>query len=224
MSLKFSTQPGCWERQLQRQYNNPLFIETAPLINQRQVDVAQHKDQEARQQFIERFHALLEEFTQLKPQADSEKIFDLQSRIDQLYSECAGNGGDFREEKAGLKKLSALIYQAILNSGQHEANVLEELEQAEMARQMHFTLLENAVIAHLLREDSPIGQNELVPTLLSEDEPSLRAAMSLFDMQQQQILCDIAKQLLTRLQSQNLIDEDVWQRLSIMEQPLVHPN
>ena len=94
MSLHFSAQPGCWERHLQRQYNNPLFIETAPIINQRQVEIAQEKDQAARYAFVEKFHELLQEFTQLKPQADSEVIFNLQSRIDKLYSDCAGNGGD----------------------------------------------------------------------------------------------------------------------------------
>ena len=224
MSLQFSRQPGCWERHLQRQYNNPLFIEISPIITQHQVEIAQQKDENFRHDFIKHFHQLLEDFTQLKPQEESEQIFELQGRVDKLYSECAANGSYFQQEKQGLKKLSGLIYQAILNSGQHEAKVLEELEQAEMARQVHFELLENSVIAHLLQDDSPIAQNELVPTLLSEDEPSLRAAMSLFDMEQQKTLYGIAKVLLERLQSQNLIQEDVWQRLAIMGQPLLQAN
>ena len=224
MSLQFSHQPGCWERHLQRQYNNPLFIEISPIITQHQIEIAQQKDQNDRHQFIKNFHQLLEDFTQLKAQEESEQIFELQGRVDKLYSECAVNGNYFQQEKQGLKKLSSLIYQAILNSGQHKAKVLEELEQAEIARKRHFTLLENSVIAHLLREDSPIAQNELVPTLLSEDKTSLQAAMSLFDPEQQQTLYNIAKILLERLQSQNLITDEIWQRLAIMWQALSTPN
>jgi len=63
-----------------------------------------------------------------------------------------------------------------------------------------------------------------VPTLLSEEEVSLRAAMSLFSPEQQQILCDAAKKLLTSLKNNGYDLPVAWMRLRVMEQPLYRPN
>jgi hypothetical protein len=58
-----------------------------------------------------------------------------------------------------------------------------------------------------------------VPTLLTEEEAPLRAAMRLFDQQQQQFLCQEARKLLTQLQIKGHSLPEAWLRLSAMEQP-----
>ena len=75
-------------------------------------------------------------------------------------------------------------------------------------------------MAHLLHPKSPIPQDEIVPTLLTEDETSLRAAMSLFAIPQRQILYQEAKQLLTRLKGEGYLLPIAWKRLEVLEQLL----
>jgi hypothetical protein len=223
MKLQFSDHPGCWERHLQRQYDNPLFPHR--LITQREVDLAQRKDEEERQTFRQNFFALLQEVATLQAEVKAETVLKLKKRVDSLYECCAGLGGNFTVEKQGLRKLSELIIQTLLASGvEQNPQAMSELE-AEMAEQkLHFTLLEYPFIAHLLHPYSPITEQDIIPSLLSEEENSLRAAMSLFNIEQQQVLCHEARNLLIRLQSEGHLLPTAWLRLAAMEQPLYRPN
>jgi len=223
MKLEFSPHPGCWERHLQRQHDNLLFAKTAEAIDQHKVDHAQQQDEDERQTFMTAFKVLLLSFGDLKAQEESQRILDLQADIDTLYADCASLGGDFHAEKAGLRKLSELIVKSILSSTDHDEETLQNLDTEHKARKMHFALLEHSLIAHILRQNSPIEQNQLVATLLSEDDSSLRAAMSLFNMEQQQTLCQIAGDLLDGLQGQGLPVDEFSSRLQIMQQPTTQP-
>ncbi|SEH04541.1 hypothetical protein [Candidatus Venteria ishoeyi] len=231
MSLYFSEYPGCWERNLQRRYNNPLFSiilsadnnneNTTPVhIDQPLVNEAQRKDEAERIQFTEDFNALLEQVVHLKSKEQSELIFDLKDKIDRLYEYAAGLGSDFSAEKAGLKKLNLLIMQSIQQSGEHDPKALEEIKKETQARTLHFNLLEYPLVAHLLRPDTPIHPEDLVPTLLSEEESSLRAAMSLFDPEHCQIICDTALALIQQLEQAGKEVSNARIRLAMMAQSL----
>lgn len=220
MTVYFSENPGCWERHLQRQYKNPLFSHLDYDITQFDVEEAQRRDEKERQSFQTDFQHLLEEVANLQAQVEADIVLKLKDRIDALYEQCAGLGGDFSQAKKGLRHLNDLIMQAILSSGIEEPEMLERLEREKSARYMHFSLLEYAFIAHLLHPNSPIGETEIVPSLLSEDDASLRAAMSLFETKQQKILCEEGRSLLTRLKEQGYDLPTAWMRLASMEQPL----
>lgn len=218
MNLHFSTHPGCWERHLQRQYNNPLFSLCLHSITQADVDAAQRQDEQERIAFQQAFHALLQQVATLAAQVEAEIVLKLKAQIDSLYEQCAGLGGEHQVEQQGLRQLSKLIMQSILESGIQEPKLIAELNQEEAARQLHFSLLEYPLIAHLLHPQSPITEENLVPTLLTEAEAPLRAAMRLFDRQQQQFLCQEARKLLTQLQLNGFPLPEAWLRLSAMEQ------
>jgi hypothetical protein len=219
MNLHFSTHPGCWERHLQRQYNNPLFSHCLHPITQSEVDAAQRKDEQERLAFQQSFQALLQQVVTLAAQVEAEIVLKLKTQIDSLYEQCAGLGGDYQVQQQGLRQLSKLIMQSILESGIQEPKIIAELDQEEAARLLHFSLLEYPLIAHLLHPQSPITEANLVPTLLTEEEAPLRAAMRLFDLQQQQVLCQKARNLLTQLQINGFPLPEAWLRLSAMEQP-----
>ena len=223
MTLYFSKSPGCWERHVQRQANNPLFDHTAA-VTQADIDAAQRRDEGERVAFAQTFAGLLEEVTQLKPREEGKLMLDLKDRIDRLYEDCANLGGEMRPQKQALQQLSNLIMQAIRGSGEHDPQALAEFEKEAQARTLHYALLEHPIIAHLLRPDTPITQADLIPSLLSEDEPGLRAAMSLFDLAHQQIICEAAEQWLLRLRKQGRDVTSGQQRLAIMLQPLQQPH
>ncbi len=222
MTVYFSKHPGCWERHLQRQYKNPLFSHLGYKITQLDVDDAQRRDEQERQAFQYEFERLLGEMTHLQSQVEAEVVLKFKDRIDALYEQCAGLGGDYSQAKRGLRHLNDLIMQAILSSGVDDPEIIQRLEQEKSARYMHFSLLEYPFIAHLLHPNSPIGEIEIVPSLLSENDASLRAAMSLFDPRQQKILCEEGRNLLARLKEQGYDLPTAWMRLASMEQPLIN--
>jgi len=224
MELQFSDHPGCWECHLRRKYNNPLFLYDDQEITQQDVDQAREKDKNESVEFQKDFFDLLEEASKLQSQVDSEIILNLKDRVDRLYERCAGLGGNFTNEKKGMHKLSELIMQSILNSGIEDPQIIDNLKREMVAREIHFSLLEHPIIPHLLHPESPIQKDDIVPTLLNEEEVSLRAAMSLFSPEQQQILCNAAKKLLTQLKSNGYDLPVAWMRLRVMEQPLYRPN
>lgn len=225
MKLQFSPYPGCWERHLQRQYNNPLFSHHSRIITQRDVELAQRQDAIERETFHRDFLALLQEVSALQAAVKVEIVLNLKKRVDSLYECCAGLGGNFTVEKQGLNKLGELIIQTILTSrSEQNPQVVAELTAELAAQKLHIALLEYPFVAHLLHPHSPIVQEDIVPALLSEEENSLRAAMSLFSIDQQRILCDEARILLAKLEEEGHFLPIARLRLTAMEQPLYRPN
>lgn len=217
MKLSFSAQPGCWERHLQRQYENPLFQHMEREITQDLVAAAQQRDEEERQRFQQGFHSLLSEVSTLASQVEAEIMFKFQDRIDALYEQCSGLGGDFAAEKQGLRNLNEIIMQAIKVSSQDKPEALAPLLEKDASRQRHFHLLNYPVIAHLLHPETPILVSDIVPTLLSEESEAVKMAMSLFSEEQQQVLIEEAQRLLQELKQQGYLLPHAWQQLAVME-------
>lgn len=225
MELQFSTYPGCWERHLQRQYNNPLFLHRLHHpMTQEDIEMARRRDEEERRAFQKAFEELLQAVSTLQAQVEAKIVLHLKNKIDSLYEQCAGLGGNFITQKQGLRQLYNLIMQAIWASGIKDPQTILDLEKEVADHQMHLTLLERPLVAHLLHPKSPIVEEDIIPTLLTEDETSLRAAMSLFNPQQQQILCQEARKLLTQLKQRGYSLPTAWVRLDMMEQPLYRPH
>lgn len=225
MSLYFSVYPGCWERHLQRQYDNPLFfyIQTAG-ITQADVSAAQSKDEDESSAFNEAFQQLLNEVSTLQPQVEVKVILALKDRIDCLYEQCAGLGGDFSMQKQGLRQLNDLIMQVILSTASQKPDLVEKLHAEIIAREGHFALLEHPLVAHLLHPQSPINETNIIPTLLTEDVTALRAAMNLFGAEQRQVLFDESTRLLTRLKQEGIQLPQAWQLLPLMQEEPLTPS
>ncbi len=220
--LSFSAHPGCWERYLQRKCLNPALFPEAEELCQADVDEAQRQDDSERQQFTVDFNQLLERVVHLQSKEESEVILELKARIDRLYEQCSGLGGDYMAEKAGLKKLNGLIMNAIRSTATLDEHAMQELAKETQARDTHFHLLEHALIAHLLRPDTPIAKEDIVPTLLSEEEGTLRAAMSIFDEEHRQLLREMATQFIEEREAQGADMLMPKIRLAIMSQPFLH--
>ncbi|OUD15726.1 hypothetical protein [Thioflexithrix psekupsensis] len=216
--LQFSEQPGCWERHLQRQYQNPLFGHKN--ITQTDIAQAQKRDQQERLNFQQGFYTLLTDAASLAAEVDVEAMFKLQDRIDALYEQCAGLGGHFNGELQGLRNLNDIIMQSIKAShSQSSPENLAPLLEKDSARRLHFALLSYPVIAHLLHPQSPIQSSDIVPTLLSESIDAVKAAICLFNQTQRQILCDEARRLLFSIDAEETNPQltPAWNCLRIME-------
>lgn len=224
MVLRFSAHPGCWERHLQRQYKNPLFSHKDEPVTQEAIQIAQQKDKEENLAFQKAFYGLVQEIFNLESRVEATIILNIKDKIDALYEQCAGLGGNFNAEKKNLRALSQLTMQSLMNGNTDDADIMEKFEKENIARELHFSLLEHPFIAHLLRPHSPISGEDIVPTLLTEEESTIQAAMSLFNTEQQQILCHEARNLLSHLKQDGYALSTAWARLTVMERPLYRPH
>lgn len=222
MRLYFSDSPGAFERQLQRRYGNPLFPAAARAVTQDELQAARRRDQEEQRDFQAALRATLREALDMPPQVESDVLLKLKERLDQLYDQCAGLPGDHDREKQSLTRMIGVIMKAVWAGAGDDPRARSELEQEEHARTLHHELLQEPLVATLLRPDSPIAEDALVPTLLSETEDTVRTVLMLFDAAQLRALCQQARALLERLDVTGQAMNDAGRRLALMEEAAHH--
>ena len=215
--IKFSTQPGSHERQLARRYNNPLFSEQRRSADQTDLIQAQQKDYQEAQTFADEFHALLQDVSSFSGHEETDKILEVKEQIDRLYETCVAISGGHENEKQGLIRLNEVIMNAIRTAAGNDALAIEELEKEQQARSLHLQLLEYPIIVDLLRPDSVIEEDELLPSILSGDIASIQATMSLFDPAQLIELQQQAEALQQHLAGQGLLDEPLKARFTALQ-------
>lgn len=196
MPLHFSQLPGRRERHLLRKQDNPLFPPAERRITPPQLEEAQRLDHEELERFIGEFRQLVQRAVTLQPNVGSEVVLALKAALDKAYEQAAGLADDQRETQQAIVRLSALVMDAVRKGAGNDPVALGELEQESLARQTHFELLREPLVADLLDPDSPIAPHELAATLLSADESALTAALVLFDDEQRGVLHRDAERLL----------------------------
>ena len=207
----FTEKPGCQERHLKRRYLNPLFDESRQQVSDQDLQLARQQDQQELQQFSQDLQQLLTEMSQFVGHEDTEKVLAVKETLDRLYQQCMGLAGDHVVEKQGLLKLNEVIMKAIRAAAGQDPVALQELEKEGQARELHLALLEYPLITDLLLDSSPIEDDELVTSILSEDKDTIQMAMSLFDEQQREVLTEQALSIKNNLQTLGLLTPE-WQQ------------
>ncbi len=222
MSHEFNERPGVRERHLKRKYNNPLFGDVT--ITSEDIRQAQQQDSEEVAAFMNHFHQLVKQAVELKPNAEADVILKLKEQLDKTYEQCSGLAGDQVEIKQMLKRLISAIMQAMWKGIGQDFQAQSKLEMEEKARELHFKMLECQLVSDLIRPDTPIDEDDLVPTLLSESADAVQMAMKLFVPEQQVVLCKIAHDLLSQLSEQDAYYQQASERLREMETGLPAQN
>lgn len=212
----FLDHPGCHERHLRRRYHNPLFPPAVRNVTQHDVEQARRQDIQERSAFDTAFASLLKEAAALPPHVDTEVVLDLKQRLDPLLDQCAGLGGDTGRERRALLRLYDVFHRTLAAAAGNDPVAVQELAQEAEARTAHSELLTYPIVADLLRPDSPIGRDELVPALLSSPEPELRAALNLFDPEQRDAIDARARNLLAQLDAGDKGSPELTARLAIL--------
>ena len=86
------------------------------------------------------------------------------------------------------------------------------------ARKLHFEMLSYPLVADLMRADSPIQSEELMPALLSETDKVVTAAASLFTPDQLMFICDHASNMLEGVESDHEKITHAREMLALLEQ------
>lgn len=214
MQNLFSNLPGHRERHLKRKHNNPLF--THSVISMAEIEQARLADVAEAEAFLNHFRDLVKQAVDVKPNADADIILRLKEQLDKAYEQASGLPGDHQEIKNMLKRLLKAIMQAIWKGVGNDTVAQQKLEMEEQARTQHFLLLEQPLIADLIRPDSAIAEDELVPTLLSESPQALASAMQLFSPAQQIQLYQSAAGLLNKADVSHPVVQQAQLRLREM--------
>ena len=205
----FHPRPGPRERHLKRRYRNPLFFDDA-VVTQDEVIAARSADREDMDAFVKEVKRLFDQAANLPPNVESDVILGLKERCDQLYEQSCGFGIDLSREQQALKRLTEVIMKSVWQGAGNDMQARAELDQEETARAEHYRLLEHKLIVDLLSPESPIAEDHLVATLLSESETAVQHALRLFEPEHRAAMLSQASELLDQLQQRGL-DIARWQ-------------
>ncbi len=215
MTNKADARPGVREAHLLRRKNNPLFDAAVREVSNEALAKARLEDGMEMDRFMQDFQALVQRAVALEPNTPSETILELKEALDRCYQQACGLPGDQAPVKQAIRKLVDVIMNAVRSGIGNDAYAARQLDEEDMARQTHFQLQELPLVAGLTHADSPIAENELVPSLLSEDDSSLRSCLMLFDDSQLATICHDAGQLLADIDPGKRFS-DAWRRLEII--------
>lgn len=204
----FHPRPGPRERHLKRRYRNPLFGDDA-VVTQDEVIAARRADREDMDQFVKDVKVLFDQAAHLPPNVESDVILGLKSRCDQLFEHSCRFGVDLGKEQQALKRLTEVIMKAVWQGAGNDTQARGELEQEEVARAEHYRLLEHKLIVDLLSPESPIQEDHLVATLLSESEEAVERALQLFEPAHRAAMLSQAGELLDQL-DRNGVETGRW--------------
>ncbi len=198
-----SDNPGAFERHLIRRHDNVLFGDRQTEITSDTLMEVQKKDHEILQQFMLDFREAMTKAVSFKPNEDSAVILEVKDKLDKLYATSVSVADDQTRVRESIKKLLTVIMQSVRKGAEGDAHALQELDQEEGARTANFEFLESKLVADILDPDSPIDNNDLVPTLLSlEDKDELALATQLFDKEQVTFLLKEGENLLNKLDAE----------------------
>ncbi len=206
--------PGSFVRHLLRRRDNPLFPAAHREVSEAELAAAREADHQAAADFNQRLQGLLEEAVALKPNEESEVLLELKGRLDHAYTLACTLEGDREPAKQALSRLIELIMTALHRGAEGDAQALHELEQEAEARQAHQRLLNYPLPADLMLADSPIGESELLPTLLGSDAFELEAALWLFEPEQLRQLHAEGSALLQGLAAEGIDTTEAAARLA----------
>jgi hypothetical protein len=215
--VPFSERPGRHERHYRRRLANDLFANPVRGVSDAELLEVQRLDHEELIGFLGELRETVQRAVSLAPNEETQVVLDLKSDLERLYETSAGLADEQAGNQTAIRQLVAVIAQTVRRSAAGDPLAMAELEQEEGARAAHFTLLEQPLVADLLHPQSAIAADELVPTLLSEGEAALTAALELFDGAQLAELVAQARALLAARDPRRQRFPDAWQRLRQME-------
>jgi len=197
-----SQNPGAFERHLIRRENNPLFGERQVVVNSDSLMDVQKRDHDLLQQFMLDFREAMSLAVALKPNEESDVILNIKDKLDKLYVTSVSVADDQSRVKESIKKLLMVIMQSVRKGAEGDPKALQELEQEDMAREANYAFLESQLVADILDPDSPIENEDLIPTLLSANKDDLALANQLFDLEQLAHILFEAEVLLNQLEKE----------------------
>ncbi len=216
MGASFPQHTGIREQHLLRKKNNPMFDESERNVSNEALAKARMEDGVEMDTFISDFQALVQRSVTLEPNTPSETILEIKEQLDRSYQQCCALPGDQTAIKTAILKLIETIMRAVKSGIGNDAYARQQLEEEALARELHFKLQELPLVAALTAANSPVAENELIPSLLSEPADTLTSTLQLFDETQMATIFNEASTFMQRRDPERKL-MDAWQRLQLIE-------
>jgi hypothetical protein len=216
MNKSLTDKPGIRERHLLRRKHNPLFDEKQRDVSNEGLARARLDDGVEMDRFVNDFQSLVQKAVDLEPNTPSETILEIKQELDRSYQQACALPGDQQHIKSAIKKLLMHIMQAIRVGAGDDVYAKQQLDDEETARKLHFELQELPLVAALTHPHTPIAEDELIPSLLSEPAESLVRTLQLFDENQMAAILNGAQALLQQRDPQHTL-ADAWRGLKLIE-------
>jgi len=197
LQRKFRQHPGCRERHLRRKLDNPLFPAGERQKTVAELDAEQRLDDDELSDFLSDVKHLVATVAGLSTASHLDEIVATKQRVDECYEQCLGLPGDQGRVKSALIKLITELTRLNMESLRGNDS-LRALRDEQAGRLAHFTRLEFPVTGDICRRQSPLGPDELAPTLLSEPSDAVSAALGLFHAERLMTVRDDALALVER--------------------------
>jgi hypothetical protein len=204
MPIPFSEKPGRHERHYRRRLDNPLFNRPTVRDDEALLE-AQRLDHDELLAFITELRAAVERAVALQAREESEVVLALKEELERLYETAAGLADEQQDNQQAIVQLLAVIMRSVRANAGADALAAQELDMEERARELHFELLREPLVADLLHPETAIDADDLLPTLLSETESALAAALQLFDDSQRAELAEHGSALLEARDPERLL-------------------
>jgi hypothetical protein len=208
--------PGVREAHLLRKRDNPLFPPDARAVSNEALAAARLQDGLEMDRFREDFQALVQRAVALEANAPSETILAIKEELDRSYQRACALPGDQSAVKDAIRKLLGVIMRAVAGGIGNDAYAARQLEEETLAREAHFALQELPLVVALTHADSPVAEDELIPSLLSERDAGLEGCLMLFDESQLAAICHDAGRWLQSMDPDRTV-ADAWRRLAIIQ-------
>ncbi len=215
MNPQSENRPGVRESHLLRKRNNPLFSDEARSVSNESLAAARMADGVEMDQFVQEFQTLVQRVVDLEPNTPSETILEIKEQLDHSYQRVCALPGDQSAIKKAIRQLIDVIMKAVRNGIGNDAYAERQLEEDMIARDAHFELQELPLAAALTHAESPISEEEFVPSLLSEDDDSLERCLLLFDENQLAAICNDSEVYLAKVDPDKKL-VDGWRRLALI--------
>ncbi len=214
--MKFSAQPGAYERHAQRKYDNPILYGLDRHLAENEVEQAREKDQQDLLGFLDAFADTVQEATALDDSVKSDVVLDLKQQLERLYVTSASLAGDMDQHQQALLKLIDICMASIRRGAEGDPPAIKKIEEETQARSVYFELLETPLVAELMRGDEIISADDLIPTLLIQTDVNLLNTLELFEPEHLSIILEQAEQHIEKVRVKLIDCTDVEKRLALI--------
>lgn len=183
--------------------------------------MAQQSDDQELREFLVDVNNLVGQVTGLSAQSTEGKIQQLISEAHHHYQQSSGLPGDQTRVKSALIKLITELTKLLISKNQ-DLESLQKIQRGQEQRLAHFTRLEYKLTGDIFRDQSPIEQIDLAPTLLSESSEAVETVLALFNQPQISTIQKDSLKLIAKGKSEGFDTAQAEQNLSIINKFAKH--
>lgn len=198
--ISWSEKCGCFERQLQRRHMNALFPVERRTISRAELLEASMKDWNDLRQLQSDAAKLFDEVKSGPKQKPYSEFLDLREAVERLILRAAEIGPIADQQRDALRHVYDSIVDVLRKDcpSEHRAQLEDALAHSEKYQREWA----NQFVKQLKRNDTPIANDELVPSLLTEDVETVRFFASILEEAVRKDTYDLAVTLISDAQSE----------------------